>query len=88
MHYDRYLYELFVDSIEVGYSGIMYILVKPTKHNYSMGNGAAIKSGARLAHGDIIVFMDADGQHDPYDIPHMAKLHQIHLQLFLLFLYS
>lgn len=31
---------------------------------YSMGNGAAIKRGARAASGDIFVFMDADGQHD------------------------
>jgi glycosyltransferase involved in cell wall biosynthesis len=38
-------------------------------HPYSMGNGAAIKSGARKASGDILVFMDADGQHDPGDIP-------------------
>jgi glycosyltransferase involved in cell wall biosynthesis len=37
-------------------------------HPYSMGNGAAIKSGARAASGDILVFMDADGQHDPQDI--------------------
>jgi glycosyltransferase involved in cell wall biosynthesis len=34
-------------------------------HPYSMGNGAAIKSGARHASGDILVFMDADGQHRP-----------------------
>lgn len=32
---------------------------------YSMGNGAAIKRGARAAGGDVLVFMDADGQHDP-----------------------
>jgi glycosyltransferase involved in cell wall biosynthesis len=32
---------------------------------YSMGNGAAIKAGARAATGDILVFMDADGQHKP-----------------------
>jgi glycosyltransferase involved in cell wall biosynthesis len=31
---------------------------------YSMGNGAAIKRGARIARGDVLVFMDADGQHD------------------------
>jgi len=37
-------------------------------HPYSMGNGAAIKSGARAAQGDVLVFMDADGQHDPADI--------------------
>ena len=32
---------------------------------YSMGNGAAIKRGARAATGDTLVFMDADAQHDP-----------------------
>ena len=37
-------------------------------HPYSKGNGAAIKTGARAATGDIIIFMDADGQHDPLDI--------------------
>ena len=42
---------------------------------YSMGNGAAIKRGARAAVGDILVFMDADGQHDPACIPALlAKL--------------
>ncbi|WP_447936423.1 glycosyltransferase family 2 protein [Thermomonas fusca] len=30
---------------------------------YSMGNGAAIKRGARAASGKVLVFMDADGQH-------------------------
>ena len=29
-------------------------------HPYSMGNGAAIKSGARIASGDVIVFLDSD----------------------------
>ena len=37
-------------------------------HPRSMGNGAAIKSGARAALGDVIVFMDADGQHKAEDI--------------------
>ena len=36
---------------------------------YSMGNGAAIKRGARAARGEVVVFMDADGQHDPAQIP-------------------
>ncbi|WP_347474122.1 glycosyltransferase family 2 protein [Acinetobacter thermotolerans] len=40
-------------------------------HPYSKGNGAAIKTGARYATGDVIVFMDADGQHDPEDIPRL-----------------
>ncbi len=42
-------------------------------HKYSKGNGAAIKSGARAAKGDVIVFMDADGQHDPNDIPRLLE---------------
>lgn len=42
-------------------------------HPYSKGNGAAIKTGARTATGDIIVFMDADGQHDPQDIPKLLE---------------
>ncbi|MBI3441704.1 MAG: glycosyltransferase family 2 protein [Proteobacteria bacterium] len=42
-------------------------------HPYSMGNGAAIKSGARGATGDILVFMDADGQHNPDDIPRLIS---------------
>jgi len=42
-------------------------------HSYSKGNGASIKTGARSASGDIIVFMDADGQHDPNDIPKLLK---------------
>jgi len=37
-------------------------------HEYSLGNGAAIKSGARVAKGEVIVFMDGDGQHDPGQI--------------------
>ncbi|HLO94361.1 MAG TPA: glycosyltransferase family 2 protein [Burkholderiaceae bacterium] len=40
-------------------------------HPYSKGNGAAIKTGARGATGEVIVFMDADGQHDPADIPRL-----------------
>jgi len=37
-------------------------------HPYSKGNGAAIKTGSRKAKGEILVFMDADGQHDTNDI--------------------
>lgn len=38
------------------------------RHPYNMGNGAAVKSGIRAASGDILVFMDGDGQHDSTDI--------------------
>lgn len=33
-------------------------------HKHSLGNGAAIKSGARAAKNDVLLFMDADGQHN------------------------
>lgn len=38
-------------------------------HPYGQGNGAAVKTGARNARGEVLVFMDADGQHNPDDIP-------------------
>jgi len=44
---------------------------------YSMGNGAAIKRGARAASGEILAFMDGDGQHDPADVLRLlARLDQ------------
>lgn len=43
-------------------------------HPYSMGNGAAVKTGARAASGNILVFMDADGQHDPCDISALIQM--------------
>lgn len=42
--------------------------VTVVSHPYSKGNGAAIKTGARAATGDTVVFMDGDGQHRPEDI--------------------
>jgi glycosyltransferase involved in cell wall biosynthesis len=35
------------------------------RHPVSLGNGAAVKSGARAAGGAILAMMDGDGQHDP-----------------------
>nr|WP_093479069.1 glycosyltransferase family 2 protein [Halopseudomonas yangmingensis] len=43
------------------------------RHPYSKGNGAAIKTGARAATGDILIFLDADGQHAPADIPRLLE---------------
>lgn len=43
-------------------------------HPYSLGNGAAIKTGVRAARGEILVFLDADGQHDPADIPRLVDM--------------
>jgi glycosyltransferase involved in cell wall biosynthesis len=49
--------------------------VKVLSSPYSMGNGAAIKRGVRAAGGDVVAFLDADGQHDPRGIASLlAKL--------------
>lgn len=42
-------------------------------HPYSMGNGAAIKTGARAARSETLIFMDADGQHKPEDISRLLE---------------
>lgn len=47
--------------------------VKTLRHPYPKGNGAAIKTGARAAKGDVIIFMDADGQHKPEDLTELLN---------------
>jgi glycosyltransferase involved in cell wall biosynthesis len=47
--------------------------VRVVSHPYSKGNGAAIKTGARAASGDYLVFLDGDGQHDPADIKKLLE---------------
>ena len=45
------------------------------RHPESLGNGAAVKSGARAATGEILALMDGDGQHDPRELGKLlAKL--------------
>ncbi len=42
-------------------------------HVYNKGNGAALRTGIRLAKGDIVVFMDSDGQHDAEEMPKLLE---------------
>lgn len=50
-------------------------------HPYNIGNGAAVKTGIRTARGEVLVFMDGDGQHNPEDIvrllPHISRFHMV-----------
>lgn len=41
-------------------------------HVKTLGKGAAMKTGAGAASGDILVFLDGDGAHNPEDIPNMV----------------
>jgi len=45
--------------------------VKLLRNPYNIGNGASVRKGIEHATGDVVVCMDADGQHDPDKI---AKL--------------
>ncbi len=42
-------------------------------HPYNIGNGAAVKSGIRIASGDVLVFMDGDNQHAPEEIEDLVQ---------------
>ena len=45
------------------------------RHPESLGNGAAVKSGARASSGEVLAFMDGDGQHDARELGKLlAKL--------------
>ncbi len=46
---------------------------KVISHPVSLGNGASIKSGARVAKGKLIAFMDADGQHSPEELERLIE---------------
>ncbi|MFQ5921614.1 MAG: glycosyltransferase family 2 protein [Anaerolineales bacterium] len=43
------------------------------RHLYNKGNGAALRTGLGIASGEVVVFMDADGQHSPEDIPRLIS---------------
>jgi glycosyltransferase involved in cell wall biosynthesis len=45
---------------------------------YRKGNGAAVKRGIREARGEVVLLMDADGQHDPADIPRLLEALESH----------
>lgn len=51
--------------------GITDERLKLERHPYNIGNGAAVKTGIRATKGDVIIMMDADGQHPPNEIPKM-----------------
>jgi glycosyltransferase involved in cell wall biosynthesis len=44
------------------------------KHPYNIGLGGSLKSAARIAKGDIFVFVDGDGQHPAEEIPKLLDL--------------
>ncbi|MCG2828384.1 glycosyltransferase family 2 protein [Methanothermobacter sp. K4] len=43
------------------------------RHHKNMGKGAALKTGFEAADADIVVTLDADGQHNPSEIPKLVE---------------
>jgi glycosyltransferase involved in cell wall biosynthesis len=48
------------------------------RHPYNKGNGAAVKTGIREAKGEVVLLMDADGQHDPADMARLIEPVGVH----------
>ncbi len=48
------------------------------RHPRRLGNGAAVKRGAREADGEFLLFLDADGQHPPEEAPRLLELLETH----------
>ena len=48
------------------------------RHPYNKGNGAAVKTGIREARGDVVLLIDADGQHDPAEATKLIEPVGIH----------
>jgi len=47
--------------------------VKVVRHEKNLGYGAALKSGIKVAHNDLIIIIDADGTYPESDIPIILK---------------
>jgi len=47
--------------------------VRLIQHPYNKGYGAALKTGVKNAEGNVVLFIDADAQQNPDDIPRLLK---------------
>jgi glycosyltransferase involved in cell wall biosynthesis len=58
-----------LDNLASELDGVLRVI----KHPYNLGNGASVKTAIRAALGEVLVLMDADGQHNPADIPRLYE---------------
>ena len=47
--------------------------IRTLRHSSARGYGASLKTGIMAARSENVMFLDADGQHDPADIPSVAE---------------
>jgi len=72
----RGLYEIIIvddGSTDKTYELIRNLNFKIIRHPYNKGYGAALKTGIRNSESDVLLFMDADGQHQPDDIERILE---------------
>jgi len=75
------------DSSDDSYKKAVESNVYALRHSINRGQGAAIKTGveaAKYLNAEIIITMDADGQHNPNDINRLLKAmekHSVHVVL-------
>ena len=48
-------------------------VAKVIKNSENLGQVESLKKGFRFASGEVVVNLDADGEHNPEDIPHLVK---------------
>lgn len=53
-------------------------LLRVLRHSGSFGQSAAFTTGARNAHGELLVFLDGDGQNRPADIVRLFERYRDH----------
>ena len=59
----------------------IYPDIKIVRHEKNMGKGSALKSGIKLATGNIILIQDADLEYDPNDYHNLLQQHLPNLLL-------
>jgi glycosyltransferase involved in cell wall biosynthesis len=60
-------------STDLTFDQIKNFPCKVIKHEKNLGKGKALIDGINLANGDIIVFIDGDGQDDPSELPKLLS---------------
>jgi len=55
-------------------AAVLHRQLSVVRHLVNRGNGASLRTGIRAARGDIVVTMDADGQHRPEHLPNLLAL--------------